>query len=171
LFSIRNIPLYNRVHFLSTQRAPPNAATRSNTMKRILLPAALVFALCGSFAVAQQPQPDQSQAPAPIERHHPGGHAPDPQKAAAMLGKRLNLTPDQTARLEPILADRDQKMAALRSSQGSAPQDFRQQFRAIQQDTQKQLATVLTPDQLQQMKAMRRGPHGHRGQPDSAPAT
>jgi periplasmic protein CpxP/Spy len=142
-------------------------------MKRILLPAALVFTLCGSFALAQEPQ----QAPAPIERphHHHGHHAPDPQKAAAFLSKKLNLSTDQTAKLEPILADRDQKMSALMANTALTPQDRHTQFRAIHQATEQQLAGVLTPEQLQQMKAMHHGFHGHgprdhRGAPPAPPA-
>jgi protein CpxP len=163
---LRNILTAKCVHSNSMQRVSTIAAIRSNPMKRILLPAALAFALCGSFAVAQQP--DQQQAPAPVERHH--HHAPDPQKAAAMLSKKLNLTPDQTAKLEPILADRDQKMSALMANTALAPQDRRQQFMAIHQATEQQLAGVLTPDQLQQMKAMRHGRRGHHGDPNQAPA-
>ena len=141
-------------------------------MKRILLPAVLAFAVCGSFALAQQPQ----QAPAPIERpHHHGRHAPDPQRAAAFLSKKLNLTADQTAKLEPILADRDQKISALMANTSLPEQDRRAQFKAIHQGTEQQLAGVLTPDQLQQMKAMRHGfrghgPRDHRGAPPAPPA-
>ncbi len=62
-----------------------------------------------------------------------------------MLSKRLNLTPDQTAKLEPILADRDQKISALFANSQLAPQDRREQFKAIHQATEQQLATVLTP--------------------------
>jgi periplasmic protein CpxP/Spy len=138
-------------------------------MKRILLPAALVFALCGSFALAQQPD---GQTP---ERHHHGHHAPDPQKAAAFLSKKLNLTPDQTAKIEPILAAQDQKMAALKSDGQTDPKAHFKEFHAIHQDTEKQLAGVLTPEQLQQMKAMHHGFHGHgprdhRGAPPAPPA-
>jgi periplasmic protein CpxP/Spy len=139
-------------------------------MKRILLPAALSFALCGSFALAQQPT-DQ-QPPAPIERPH-HHHAPDPQKATAMLSKKLNLTPDQTAKLEPILADRDQKVSALMANTALTPEDRHTQMKAIHRGTEQQLAGVLTPDQLQQMKAMRHGPHGprgHHGEPPAPPA-
>ena len=136
-------------------------------MKRILLPAVLAFAVCGSFAFAQEPQ----QAPAPIERpHHHGHHAPDPQKAAAFLSKKLNLSADQTAKLEPILADRDQKMSALMANTALTPQDRHTQFRAIHQATEQQLAGVLTSEQLQQMKAMHHGFHGHHDRHGAPPA-
>ena len=85
------------------------------------------------------------------------------------IARQLSLTRDQVARLEPILADRDQKVAALRADTSVAPQDARKQLRAIRQSTQEQLSAVLTPDQLQQMKAIRQA-HTHRAQPQPAAA-
>ena len=139
-------------------------------MKRTVLTAALSLALAGTAAFAQQtapPAPD-SQTPAPPMRHH---GPPNPQHEAKHLTKVLNLTPDQTARLEPILADRDQKLEALRANTALTPRDMHQQMRAIHQSTEQQLSGVLTPDQLQQMKAMRHE-HGPHGAPNQAtPAT
>jgi hypothetical protein len=145
-------------------------------MKRTFLTAAIAVALSSGLALAQAPQqtpPPDGQAGAPP--HHFRHHKPSPEHEAAHLTKALNLTPDQTARLEPILADRDQKMAALWQDQNLAPQDKHAQMKAIHQSTEQQLATVLTPDQLQQMKAMRhehgpRGPHGQwQGHPQQQP--
>ncbi len=128
-------------------------------MKRILFPAALVLALSGGIAFAQEPAPQQ--APAPIVRHHEH-HAQDPHRAAMRLSKQLNLSADQTAKIEPIFASRDEKMAALRSSDTQAdPKTLHKQFHAIQRDTEQQLAGVLTSEQVEQMKSMHHG--GHRG--------
>jgi len=142
-------------------------------MKRIVLTSTLALTFAASTAFcqqsAQQPANDATatqQQPAQQSRHHNF----DPHKAAQRLGKRLNLTDDQTAKLEPILATQQQKMAALRSDTSLTRDQRRQQFQAIQQDTKSQFATVLTPDQLQQLQTMRR--HGRRGhhqpQADSA---
>lgn len=122
-----------------------------------------------TMAGAQQPQaapdsaaPAQQQAPATQGyRHH---HAPNPQKQAEMLSKKLNLSADQTAKLEPILATRDQQMQAVWQNSQIAPQDRHQQMRAIDQQTEQQLSTVLSPDQLTQLKAMRHHGHGRHGQ-------
>lgn len=145
-------------------------------MKRIFLSSALALSLAASTAFAQQPQSTQQpandtntqqQSTATQGRHH---HDFDPHKAALRIGKRLNLTEDQTAKLEPILATQQQKMAALRSDTSLTKDQRRQQFQAIHQDTRSQLASVLTPDQLQQLQSMRR--HGRRlhqqQQPDSS---
>jgi len=137
-------------------------------MKRILFPAAIVLSLAGGLAFAQEPQqaPPPQQAPAPIVRPHEH-HAQDPHHAAMRLSKQLNLTADQTAKIEPILASRDEKLAALKSSDQTDPKSLHKQMHAIQRDTQQQLAGVLTPEQVEQMKSMHHG--GHRG-PQSQPA-
>jgi protein CpxP len=138
-------------------------------MNRLFVPAALAIALAAGVAVAQNP----TTPPPDGQRHFNHHHAPSPQRQAEHLSKELNLTPDQTAKLTPIFADRDQKMKALwgNGQQQSQP-DFRQQMHAIQKSTNDQLATVLTPDQLQQMKSMRhgRGERGHHGQPGAPQA-
>ena len=137
-------------------------------MKRTILPAALALVLAGSVAFAQQtpapPAPD-AQQPAAAPHHH---RHPSPERETARLTKQLNLTSDQAAKIEPILADRDQKMKDLWSNTALAPQDKHQQMRAIHQSTQQQLDAVLTPDQVQQLKAMH---HGHRGNGQEQPPT
>lgn len=127
-------------------------------MKHTILPTALALALTASLAFAQTPTPapDPQAAPqttpAPIARPQ---HAPDPQRETKRLTKALNLTPDQAAKLEPILADRDQKLAALRANDSLAPKDLHKQLHAVQKSTEEQFAAVLTPDQLQQLKTLR----------------
>jgi len=139
-------------------------------MKRLLIPAALVFALAAGVAVAQNPT-----TPPPDGQKHFHHHAPSPQREAEHLSKALNLTPDQTSKLTPIFASRDEQMKALWQNEQLAPQDKHQQMHAIEKSTHEQLATVLTPEQLQQMKAMHHGrgdgPRGHHGQPGTQPLT
>jgi protein CpxP len=126
-------------------------------MNRLLLSSSLALALSASLAFAQQ-----TTAPAPTPRHH---HVRNPQRETARLTKKLNLTPDQSAKLEPILADRDQKIATLTNDTTISPVVMKQQLKAIHQQTRQQLATVLTPDQLQQIK-----PHRHgQGAPAQTP--
>jgi Spy/CpxP family protein refolding chaperone len=117
-------------------------------MNRLLLSTSLALALSGSLVFAQQ----QDAAPAPTARHH---H--NPQREAAKLSKKLNLSADQTAKLEPILADRDNKIAALKNDTTISHVAMKQQMHAIRQQTRQQLATVLTPDQLQQLKSHHHG--------------
>src|SRR5947209_14641250 len=63
------------------------------------------------------------------------GHTPNPQRQAQRLAKELNLSPDQESRLVAILADRDQKMVALRSDTSLTHESRRQQMRGIMNNT------------------------------------
>jgi periplasmic protein CpxP/Spy len=142
-------------------------------MNRILLHSALAFSLATSAAFAQQPaqQPsgDTTQQPSSHYGHRLGFGQMDPQKAAQHLGKRLNLSADQTARLEPIFADQQQKMQALRSNTSLTQDQRREQAKAIFKETHDQLAQVLTPDQMQQLKSMRHNFRGGRHQQPQQP--
>jgi protein CpxP len=133
-------------------------------MNRLLLSTSLALALSGSLVFAQQ-----TAAPAPAAK---STHANNPQRETARLTKKLNLSADQSAKLEPILANRDQKIAALKSDTTITPMIAQKQMHAIRQQTMQQLATVLTPDQMQQMKSLHHG-HGAPAQtpPQSQPQT
>ncbi len=134
-------------------------------MNRTALPVALALILSGSLAFAQQaqPQPQESQ-PAAV------AHAPNPHRQTVRLAKELNLTPDQRAKVEPILASRDQQFAALRTNNSLAPTDLHKQMRAIQQSTRQQLNSVLTPDQMQQFKSIQQARRNRSQAPTPAPA-
>jgi Spy/CpxP family protein refolding chaperone len=142
-------------------------------MNRSVLSAALLITLSGGIALAQQqtaPPPSDGQGPPP----HRFNHKPNPQREADRIAHQLNLSPDVAAKLEPIFANRDQQMEAIHSNGQLTQQDARMQMRALEKSTHDQLATVLTPDQLQQLKQMRRGPHGGprgqwQGQPPAQP--
>jgi Spy/CpxP family protein refolding chaperone len=135
-------------------------------MKRILLSTSLALALSGSLAFAQS---TTTTTPAPEGKHF-HHHAHNPQQEAAWIGKKLNLSSDQTAKLEPIFADSQQKVTALRANTSLSQDQRREQFRAIHKDTQTQLATVLTPEQIEQLHSMRHahGQHQPLQQPQSA---
>lgn len=127
-------------------------------MNRVLLSTSLALALSSGLVLAQQPD----TAPPLTAKQH--AHTHNPQREAAKLSKKLNLSSDQTAKIEPILADRDQKIAALNSDTTISPMIAKKQMKAIHQQTRQQLATILTPEQLQQAKSR----HGH-GAPAQTP--
>jgi periplasmic protein CpxP/Spy len=133
-------------------------------MKRTLLPAALALALIGSVAFAQQTQttPANPPAGAPNGQWHHGHHHPNPQREAEFLTKKLNLSSDKTAQLEPIFATRDEQMKALFQNTALTPEQRHEQMKTIHQNTLQQLSTVLTPEQIQEMKQFHHG--GHHGQ-------
>lgn len=122
-------------------------------MNRIVLTSALLLSLTGATALAQATTP---QAPAPMHHHR----AHNPHKAAHAMGKKLGLSQDQTAKLEPILAERQQKMKALHADTTLTDAQKKDQRHQIQQNAHAQLSGVLTPAQMDQLKAMRKA-HRH----------
>ncbi len=129
-------------------------------MKRLILPTALALAL-GYAAFAQQPAPD---APPPAAAHH----ANNPDKEVKRLTRQLSLTPDQATKLQPIVADRDQKIAAVTSDTSLNDDDRKDRMKSIHKAFVSQLDEVLTPDQRQQMKEAH---HAHEKQNQAEPAT
>lgn len=151
-------------------------------MKRILLSTALTLALTGplmgptAFALqTQQPTLPENSPSANAPFHH-GHHAPNPQRQAERISKQLNLSADQTAKLTPIFAARDQKFQEMQQNTSLTPEQRHEQMKAIHQSTEQQLAAVLTPDQMQQLKSMhhnhhRNGPNSPNGNNPAPPQT
>jgi protein CpxP len=123
-------------------------------MKPTLLVAALALSLAGSAAFAQMPAQNDPAQQNSIQTAQP--HANNPHKAAMRMSRQLNLSPDQTAKIEPILADRQQKVADLRSNTALTDQQRKKQMHLIQASARLQMANVLTPEQMKQLKSMRK---------------
>jgi periplasmic protein CpxP/Spy len=128
-------------------------------MNRFLLSTSLALALSSTVVIAQ------TETPAPAPKHH---QAHSPQRETARLSKKLNLSPEQSAKIEPILADRDQKMTALKNDTTISPVVMQQKIKALHQQTRQQLSSVLTPEQLQQIKSHR---HNHGAPSQTQPLT
>lgn len=92
----------------------------------------------------------------------PQHRAPDPQKQAARLAKRLGLSNDQTAKLTTILQNRQQQVAAARSDNSLAPRDRRAKMHSIQQDADTQINAVLSPDQQKQYATLKQSMRDRR---------
>ena len=100
-----------------------------------------------------QPLQDTA-APTDATSTPPSHRAPDPQRQIARLTRKLQLTPDQVAKIEPILQSRQQQMQQLRADTPLAPRDRRAKMRALMQDSNSQLQAVLTDSQKQQYQQM-----------------
>ena len=135
----------------------------NRTFASVALALTLVLPLAGSVAVAQavtDPAAQNQAQPAP------GQHMRDPHKMAMKLSRKLNLTPDQTAKVEPILAERQQKIQAVKANTSLTPDQMHQQMHEIGKSIHAELAGVLTPDQMQQMKNMHKA---HEARQNNAP--
>lgn len=142
-------------------------------MKRILLSTSLAFALSGVLAFAQTTTPPDSTTTQPAYSGHHHGHfqGHNPQQRAAFLAQRLNLNSDQQTKLEALFTTQNQKMTALKADTSLTQDQKRAQFHTIHQDMHQQLSTILTPEELQQMKSFRhhRFQHGGNYQPSQPP--
>jgi hypothetical protein len=74
---------------------------------------------------------------------------------------RLQLTPEQVERVQPVLADEMQKVKALRDKDDAAGQSRRgrlklaRELRDIQDKSDDQLKTILSQPQMEEMKKIR----------------
>lgn len=123
-------------------------------MRLPFLLALLGFALsvCTSGAAFATPIQDSPAADSPPAAA--GQHVADPQRQAEHLARKLQLTPQQTAAIEPILDSRAQQMQHLRADTSMDPRTRRSQMRALKQNTEQQLQAVLNDSQRQQYQQM-----------------
>jgi len=125
-------------------------------MKQIVLTSALLLSFAGTAAFAQATAPQaQTAAPQTQVEHKHHRHAHNPHEVALKMSKKLGLSQDQTAKLEPILAERQQKMKTLRGDTTLTADQKKDQRRQIQDNTRTEMSGVLTPDQMQQLKTAR----------------
>jgi predicted transcriptional regulator len=82
-----------------------------------------------------------------------------PEEVIERMTYRLNLTEDQATDVEPIIEDSLEKKREVfekYSSQGqSARQDMRDEMQAIGDETEAQLATILTDEQMETLRTIR----------------
>lgn len=110
-------------------------------MSRPLMFLALVgFGLASAQVLAQD---------APVSASA-GMHAgKDPQRQVRHLSRLLDLTPEQAATLAPVIAQRQQQLAQLRSDTSLDKRVRRDRLRSIQRDTDAQIQAVLSDSQKQ----------------------
>ena len=132
-------------------------------MKPVLRIASLGFALAiaGTGVAVAQPFQDTATS-SDSAATKPAHQAPDPQRQTARLSRKLQLTPTQAAKIEPILQSRIQQMQQLRADTTLAPGDRRAKMRTLMQDSNAQLQAVLTDSQKQQYQLMQQQAMQHR---------
>jgi len=87
----------------------------------------------------------------------PGGRGPNLEQLAQDLG----LTADQKAKIGPILKDHAKQMQEIRKNETLSREDKMAKGKAVREDERKQIAAILTPDQLKKFDERReRGPRG-----------
>ena len=78
-------------------------------------------------------------------------------KAAKLeaIAQQLNLTPEQKAKVLPILADEAPKVQAIKNDNSLSKIQKIQQLRAVHQQTDPQMKAILSPAQYQKLQAIR----------------
>jgi Spy/CpxP family protein refolding chaperone len=95
---------------------------------------------------------------------------PDARKQMTRLSRKLQLTPEQAARIEPLLQGRQQQMVQLRGDASLAPRDLHKRLRALRQDTDGQIQAILTGSQRQRYQQMQQAAmQKHKGSKQGAP--
>jgi hypothetical protein len=99
-----------------------------------------------------QPPADASQAPPSNARPRP---APNPERQVRTMARRLGLTPDQQSAIEPILADRLQRVEGARSDPALAPRQRREIVQRINRESDRKIESILSVPQRQQYQQMK----------------
>jgi len=71
------------------------------------------------------------------------------------IAKELNLTPDQKAKILPLLQTELPKVNAIKNDNSLNRMQKTQQIKAIHQQTDPQMKSVLTPAQYEKLKTIR----------------
>ena len=71
------------------------------------------------------------------------------------IAQQLNLTPEQKAKVLPILRDEAPKVQAIKNDNSLSKIQKVQQLRAIHQQTDPQMKAILSPEQYQKLQATR----------------
>jgi protein CpxP len=103
-------------------------------MKRNILPIALLTVL--PFSLPAQPQPRLQK----LEE----------------IATQLQLTPEQKMQLLPILAAEAPKVRAIKNDQSLSKQEKVQQLKALHDETNPQVKSILTPEQYEKLQEIRR---------------
>jgi len=136
-----------------------------------LLGVVLISGFTGTAVLAQ----DQAQ-PAPAVNSMPAGQtpahkAPDPQRQTRRMAKKLGLTADQQAKIEPIFADRDQQLANLRANTTLAPKDRKLQIHSVVRDSDSKITALLSDTQKQQYEQLKQDRRARKQQRQSETPT
>lgn len=110
-------------------------------MQKILTLMLLVVALILSGATAA---PSYAQAP---DQQASGMQPKTPDQVVAFLDSKLHLSDDQKKRIEPVIAERQQRLAALREDSSTPRLRKAHKLKGIFEDSDKKIEAVLTEQQ------------------------
>jgi protein CpxP len=118
-----------------------------NITKHILMALAAVAATLTLQPLARAADASQPAPPAPSDR--PAALRERMQETA----RELNLTPEQTAKLQSIVRERAEKLRELRQDNSPSPEEKRQKLAGAHAEIVSEVKKVLTPEQFEKWKA------------------
>ena len=72
------------------------------------------------------------------------------------IAQQLNLTPEQKAKVLPILREEGPKIQAIKNNNSMSRMQKMNAVKAIHQQTDPQMKAILSPEQYQKLQAIRR---------------
>ena len=85
----------------------------------------------------------------------PAVSAQKPAEKLQALSQQLQLTPEQKAKLLPILEQEGPKIEAIKKNTSLPPMQKMKQLHAIHEETAPELQKILSPAQYQKLQAIR----------------
>ena len=121
-------------------------------MRNLLVPfIAISFVLAlGQHRLAGQEATPPTEQPARV----PHGRV---EHELQRMRETLNVTDDQVAKIRPILETRNQQLKDLRANYSLPQGEARAKAAEIRKSARRQIEHILTPEQRQKQKALRRG--------------
>src|SRR5207244_10735041 len=113
---------------------PPNKIRRNNMKNYIRL---IALTLCFGMFVLLTPSSSAQNKGAKLQA----------------ISQQLNLTPQQNAKILPILPDEGPKVEAIKNNNSLLGLQKMQQISALHQHTDPQIKVILSPDQYQKLQS------------------
>jgi len=126
-------------------------------MRKILIRVMAACVLGGLVGVGQSMFAAQEAGGAPptAQQAHPvHGRV---ERQLQRMSQTLNLTGDQVARIRPILQNEYKQLKDLQANSSLPQGEARTKAAAIRKSARQQIDQILTPEQREKQKAMRRG--------------
>ncbi len=89
------------------------------------------------------------------------GFKMSPEKVIEHMTERLDLTPEQAEAITPIIEESIEKKQAVFEKYGGVRQTMRNEMQTIGDETETELSTILTNDQMEDLRTFRNNKRAH----------
>jgi Spy/CpxP family protein refolding chaperone len=128
-------------------------------MRRIWIGVMAACVMSGLVGIGQGTFAGQEAGGAPPTVQHARPARGRVERELQRMSETLKLTDDQIAKIRPILETRNQELKDLRANSAMPQGEARAKAAQIRRSARRQIEHILTPQQRQMQKAMRRGNH------------